>query len=212
MNRSHIWILLYLSFSILFPPLLAKITAQRISKERLLLTVQSSSIHQMNVELALKKFYIDLLDFKLDGLVINEAIDLRSQNFSSMFMITFWLTKGFVIANHSQPIFILPFMGHDAYIAVTFDYGYFKFYNKHLQPLDSSCDSYLASYFDLDIEDLQNGRVNRTLLVSQIDTSFFPPMSRLDFSSNFIPTTKVCPLIFKNAFIGFLNIFDNRFV
>ena len=77
-----------------------------------------------------------------------------------------------------------------------------KFYNKHLEPIGTSCGSLLANYFDLDLYDFKKGLGNKTDLFERIETGMFSKILRFGIDRDTRLEGPLCPLLFKNSEIS----------
>ena len=145
-----------------------------------------------------------------NAMLPNETIDISGHVECSYGLAAhICLLKGIVISKDASPIILLPEHllsknGRD----ISFLHSQLKFYTKQFEPIESSCDHFLASYFDLDVADIQNGHINKSGLFEQLIVSPFTfRTNALSFTQSVDYIDPLCPLLLKNAKINMMNIF-----
>ena len=137
--------------------------------------------------------------------VVNETINFGHQpNFTDLH---FYIenAQGFVVSNNCAPF--ISFNVYYGYpITVFIEHSQLQFYDKSQLPINS-CDSYLASYFDLNVDDLVNNRVNKTeLFVNLTYSTFTFPINYLVLFQSVKYTHPLCPLAFRHTYIAELHL------
>lgn len=179
------------------------------------MTVKSSSIARLNEKVSKTIFpWFTIADVSFDNAeYLNETIDLSKQiNSADQFVLEVWFLKGFVISKETSPFVLMP-IKENSLQYIFLDNSILEFYDKKLKKIDYSCESFLASYFDLDIEDIKNNRVNKTQLFEQIESSTFSiRFYNLQITEGLVFTEPLCPLLFKNMALTYwaMNGFQNN--
>ena len=136
----------------------------------------------------------------------NQSIDILNHTYylNYTFVLSFRNFKGFV-ADRDQ--FLLMTLRSDSYI--TLSTGVFEFYSKRGELLDSSCDSYLMSYYGLRDEEYQ--RSNKIRLFEDYSGLFSFGLRKFVIKGQVAFGNLVCPLIFKYSYIEALSLikFEN---
>ena len=120
--------------------------------------------------------------------------------------IQFEALGGLIVSKEASPIVMLPVSNNlnmNTLIVVEFMNSHIKFYDKHHRLLGPTWDSFLASYFDIDIDNIRSGNVNKSRLYEEVLLS---PL-RINvygflFNESVDHEQTICPLDFKNAYQG----------
>ena len=86
-----------------------------------------------------------------NSMILERQIDMKNITQSSFQFLYLLFIRGLTITKNSLPFLVLPQNVNGVNFVLAVYSSFFQLYDKHLQPLDSSCDAYLASYFDLDV-------------------------------------------------------------
>ena len=120
--------------------------------------------------------------------------NLRLLSDAQVFLI---FSKGIVVSRETSPFIRY---GRSGIISKTvFSKSRIAFYNRYLAPINTSCDSFLASYFDLELDDIKHGRINKTHLFESIESGPFSNIDNLEFGTDIEFDGPFCPLLFKNS-------------
>ena len=191
MEKGHFWA--YLIF------LLFKITNEdtmtiRIRHERDAVLNLSQSAFSNATEIFIS------LD---NSVVLGQPIDLGAESFpNSVISIYLVFLKGFVASMRASPFILLPDSWH---YDIFFEYSSLIYYDTKHKALGPSCDAFMASYFELDINSVLNGTFNKSLLFQQIEVSTFSfKISSLIFMETAEYMSSICPLMFKNSNITYM--------
>ena len=176
--------------------------------QKFILQINSMSISDINRNSVNYSYSLEVDIWFGNNKVWDSTLNLQYIKFNFGGMLSVRCLKGFVISKSTSPLFIA------AYTEEAKDYSFvimdsqILFYNKNLEPIDSSCDSFLASYFDLNPDDLkQKGKVNKSLLFDQITEILFSVNAKeLFIHKDNLIAGPICPLFFKNSQITKLSI------
>ena len=163
---------------------------------------QVKSIYNTNLALRSQVFNnSEELKFYFDFLMINQTLDVSYQTNLSDFTLTFEALGGFVVSKEASPCVLPPNISE----IVKFSNTIFKFYDKNLRLLGPTCDSFLASYFDIDIGELLSGKVNKTKLFDELQVSTLSiNFYFVSFEEPVAHEQKICPLAFKHFYTSTL--------
>ena len=141
------------------------------------------------------------LDF-LNSVTISEKIDLTEQSdFYQYADVYLKGVNGFVVSREAAPI--LAWNGNlKLDISLSFQKTKLRFFDQRLDPLDGSCESFLASYFQLNTSDIKSGKLSAKELAKTMVNGLFTAYYRFWYILNDVEYYEpVCPLVFKNLVI-----------
>ena len=204
MNSVYLFYVLLIGLEIFMRIVSAIINVKMYMVNSSLVEFQTHDIFQLNKKFSqtiYPQFPTAIIKFD-NNLVLNETIDFRNQPSGlGQLELHIWYLKGFVISRSALPL-ALFFNSADYLVTINLNDSFFRFFDKFKRRLDTSCESFLASYFDLDIDDIIKNRVNKTQLFIEIEHSLFSlNLDILAFMTGVVLDGLICPLLFKNSFL-----------
>ena len=138
-------------------------------------------------------------------LVITNTINLQNLHFTDNSVVNLLNMKGLAVSNESLPyVFIDPIYARARIIHLQLAFSSLRFFDRRLKTIDTTCNSFLASYFDLKVENIKNDKVDKNELFRQLEYGAFGNLQSLEFDLTTVFDGPLCPLLFKNSRIALL--------
>ena len=122
-------------------------------------SIQVKSIFRTNTDLRAEVFQqLNNINFYFDYSFQNQTLDVSFQtDFAFPFELNIYTFQGFIVTRNVSPFLMPPVIPKGPYSAILYLKGsVLSFYEKNCRPLDGSCDSFLTSYFDLDLVEIRS--------------------------------------------------------